>query len=123
MELERQLRKDAAKEREVSRPKTRALRERAPKSSAAPLSFEPDRAPPWRLLDAELRPGAVIEVYTNHHHGWLRGRFEWTPGEAHPWLAINIWDPEGPADEDGLPPWVGEMRCEIPAKALCRWGR
>ena len=67
--------------------------------------------------------GDAIEVYTNGFNGWIRGRFEWS-GEksSRPKIAINVWNPKGPADEDGLPPWVGDLEAEVPADALCRWG-
>lgn len=74
----------------------------------------------WTLDGAELRPGDVIEVFTNQHTQWLRGRFEWDVDNERPSLAINVWDPDGPEDEDGLPPWIGELTCPIPAGAICR---
>ena len=79
----------------------------------------------WRYtLGGEVvMVGDAIEVYTNGFNGWIRGRFEWD-GERQnpPKFAVNIWNPKGPADEDGLPPWVGDLEAELPADALCRWG-
>jgi hypothetical protein len=67
--------------------------------------------------------GDAIEVYTNGFNGWIRGRFEWDGvPETRPKIAVNVWNPKGPADEDGLPPWVGDLEAELPAAALCRWG-
>ena len=68
--------------------------------------------------------GDVVELYTNGANGWLRGRFEWSgePTER-PCFAINLWDPTGPRDEDGLPPWVATLEAPIPAAARLRWPR
>ena len=66
--------------------------------------------------------GTVFEIYTNAGNGWLRGRFEWNGGfDDPPRLAMNIWNPKGPWDEDGLPPWLGDVEIEVPAKAICRF--
>ncbi|MBT3222658.1 MAG: hypothetical protein HN348_26585 [Proteobacteria bacterium] len=74
------------------------------------------------VLDGKiLHVGDVVEVFTNSANGWLRGRFEWSGRlNERPCLAINLWNPHGPRDADGLPPWVGEMVAEIPVRALCR---
>lgn len=77
----------------------------------------------YRLDGTWVVVGDVIEVYTNTANGWLRGRFEWT-GHASdaPRIALNVWDPDGPRDEDGLPPWVGDLEASIPVNAAVRWG-
>ena len=68
-----------------------------------------------------IEVGQPIEVFTNHANRWVRGRFEWSgrAGER-PTLAIHLWDPAGARDADGLPPWVGELITDIPARAVCR---
>jgi hypothetical protein len=72
----------------------------------------------YRLAGRPLRSGDVIEVYTNAANGWIRARFEDHDG---PRVAIHLWDPIGRRDEDGLPPWVGELDAPLPARAVARW--
>jgi hypothetical protein len=77
--------------------------------------------PAWTLDGLALRPGDVLEVYTNAANGWVRGRYEWSGQQGErPVLAVNLWDPHGVRDADGLPPWAGELLAEIPALAVCR---
>jgi hypothetical protein len=75
----------------------------------------------WCLGDRALSVGDPIEVYTNRANGWLRGRFEWS-GRAtdRPRVSVNLWDPDGEADADGLPPWVGELVADIPVHTVVR---
>ncbi len=75
------------------------------------------------LAGAPLAVGSPIEVFTNRANGWVRGRLEWSgrKGEA-PRLAINVWDPAGDLDEDGLPPWVGALETPLPPRARVRRG-
>lgn len=61
----------------------------------------------------------MIELYTNAANGWLRGRFVAVRDGAH--LVINVWDANGPRDEDGVPPFVGEFDAIIPRRATCRF--
>ena len=75
----------------------------------------------YQLGGEIVHVGDVIEVYTNDANGWLRGRFEWNGGaDDGPRIAVNLWDPYGAPDEDGLPPWVGEIDIALPARAICR---
>lgn len=79
--------------------------------------------PAWFLGGHPLRVGDVVEVFTNSANGWLRGRFEWDGGaEDPPRIALNVWDPNGTRDEDGLPPWVGSLDARIPDGARVRRG-
>jgi hypothetical protein len=71
------------------------------------------------LADRPVHIGDVIEVFTNPANGWVRGRFELSSGVAE--LIVNIWDPGGVHDEDGLPPWVGAWGGALPEGAICRW--
>lgn len=74
------------------------------------------------LVERRLRVGTAFELYTNAGNGWIRGRFEWQGGaDDPPRMAVNIWNPKGPWDEDGLPPWIGNVEIEIPANAICRF--
>ncbi len=76
----------------------------------------------YRLLGQPVRSGDVVELFTNLSSGWLRGRFEWSERvDEAPRLAVNLWDPTGPRDEDGLPPWVGELDARLPVGAVLRW--
>ena len=79
-----------------------------------------EKSPAGYLLDGHLLAcGDVIEVYTNRANGWIRGRFEWD-GQGAPRVAINLWDPSGPLDEDALPPWVGDLDASLAPGAICR---
>lgn len=73
------------------------------------------------LAGSPLQPGAIIEVYTNRANGWIRGRYEWSgrPSDL-PRLVVNLWNPHGEPDADGLPPLVGEIDSPIPEGAICR---
>lgn len=73
----------------------------------------------FSLLDQSLRPGDIVEVFTNAANGWVRGRFEVVDGR--PCVFLNVWDPAGDADVDGLPPWVGEWGGPLPDGARCRF--
>ncbi|MFT4627423.1 MAG: hypothetical protein ACI8PZ_006107 [Myxococcota bacterium] len=99
----------------------------APPSSvdAAPLVVDASAGiPVYTLAGRRVRVGDVLELYTNSASGWLRGRFEWTESVAdRPRIAVNLWDPTGPRDEDGLPPWVGALDAPLPAGAMLRWPR
>jgi hypothetical protein len=76
----------------------------------------------YHLGDKQLAVGDTIELYTNHANTWVRGRFEWSGQAAdRPRFAINLWDPDGPQDADGLPPWIGDLEGPLPARAICRW--
>ena len=80
--------------------------------------------PVYTLAGRRVRVGDVLELYTNSASGWLRGRFEWTESVAdRPRIAVNLWDPTGPGDEDGLPPWVGALDAPLPPGAMLRWPR
>jgi len=75
----------------------------------------------YRLAGRALEVGEVIEVYTNTANGWVRGRFEWSGDPSQrPRIAMNLWDPNGQRDEDGLPPWVGDLEATLPERAVCR---
>jgi hypothetical protein len=74
------------------------------------------------LVERRLRVGTAFEMYTNAGNGWIRGRFEWAGDQKDPpKLAMNLWNPKGPWDEDGLPPWIGEAELVVPDKAICRF--
>lgn len=68
-----------------------------------------------------LSVGDTVELYTNRANGWIRGRYEWSGRrDDRPRLAINIWNPHGERDADGLPPWAGEIDAAIPKNGVCR---
>lgn len=85
------------------------------------LGTDDEGHPAWFLEGRALRVGDVVEMYTNAANGWVRGRFEWAGGDAAPRLAMNVWDPTGPRDEDGLPPWIADVEVAVPKRAICRW--
>lgn len=118
---EREARERAAREREARTPPILAGRHASarPAVRGAPLAFRDGR---WCIGEDPLSVGDIVEVYTNRAAGWLRGRFEWD-GEGRPRLGINVWDPHGEVDEDGLPPWVGDLDAVIPERAVVRRGR
>ena len=120
--------------RREGRARTRRLASRERSNADAP-SGPPDLGPRGQRLEMGddggvsrfvlggdfLHVGDVVEVFTNSANGWLRGRFEWSGRvDERPCLAMNLWNPYGSRDADGLPPWVGEMEAEIPPRALCR---
>lgn len=77
----------------------------------------------YRLDETWVVPGDVVELYTNRSNGWIRGRFEWSGRAAErPRLAMNLWDPTGPQDTEGLPTWLGSVELELPEGAILRWG-
>ena len=92
-------------------------------AGAAPLVLEDDDGRPvFRLAGQTVCTADVLELYTNRANGWIRGRFEWTGDPAvRPTLEIHLWDPVGPRDEDGLPPWVATLAAPLPAAARLRW--
>lgn len=76
----------------------------------------------FRLDGTWVLVGDVLELYTNTANGWVRGRFEWSgEREERPRLALNLWDPTGPRDEEGLPPYVGALEAPLPEGAVLRW--
>lgn len=122
--------RQAAKKREADRgnhPGTPKNRGDAPTPGVVDggerLSLGEDRngALKWFLQGRPLSVGDTVELYTNRANGWIRGRFEWS-GLRHerPRIAVNIWNPHGEPDPDGLPPWVGELEAAIPRDAICR---
>ena len=78
----------------------------------------------FRLDGTWVLVGDVVQLYTNTANGWVRGRFEWSGNLAErPRLAMNLWDPTGPRDDDGVPPWVGDLEAVLPPGAILRWAR
>jgi hypothetical protein len=80
------------------------------------------RGRPAYLLDGRvLHSGDTAELYTDSANGWLRGRFAWSgePGDP-PRLLINLWDPKGRRDAEGMPPWIGEWGAPLPPRAALR---
>jgi hypothetical protein len=131
-EAERQARLEEAKRRAdtVANPQGRRVRDDAPAAGFArggePLAFGADEQgdPACFLEGRVVRSGDVVEVFTNAANPWIRGRFDWSgkPDDP-PKLSINVWDPHGARDEDGLPPWIGTMEAAIPRRAVLRWPR
>ena len=73
------------------------------------------------LNDQPLASGAAIELFTNACDGWLRGRLAWSGRvEDPPRMQVPAWNPDGPWNEEGLPPFVGNLDFVIPAQAICR---
>lgn len=116
-----------ARNNRVERPPQRP--EPTPRSRAAPggpleLHTPNDGPARWFLDGAPLQVGDPIEVYTTAANGWVRGRLEWSGHPEDPArLAVNVWDPDGPRDEDGLPPWVGDLDAPLPRGARVRRAR
>lgn len=74
------------------------------------------------LVERRLRVGTAFELYTNAANGWIRGRFEWNGGfDDPPRLVMNMWNPKGPWDEEGLPPLLGCVELVVPSRAICRF--
>ncbi|MBN2799181.1 MAG: hypothetical protein JXX28_08550 [Deltaproteobacteria bacterium] len=97
--------------------------EEPPVDGRAPGAALVRTATGWTLEDAPLSIGDPIEVYTNRSNGWVRGRFEWGGLPDDPgMIAVNVWDPAGARDEDGLPPWVGSLEAALPPRARVRRG-
>jgi hypothetical protein len=123
-DAERASRIEDAKARETRLGHEPVRPSKAAPPAAVPAASAGDRivldGPNATLGGRELHPGAVIEVYTNAANGWLRGRYERADGGP-PRLAVHVWDLLGARDEDGLPPWTGELDAPLPLKATCRW--
>lgn len=103
-------------------PRTRTDAPLRPSAGGERLAFgSGESGPCWLLEGRELAVGDVIEVYTNAANGWIRGRFAWSGGDQDPpRLVINLWDANGARDEDGVPPFVGELDAALPRGATCR---
>jgi hypothetical protein len=116
-------RRAAALEQPLARAAPRNSGESPSTIAAAPLVLgDDDGRPVFRLAGQIVRTADVLELYTNRANGWLRGRFEWSGDPAiRPHLEINLWDPIGPRDEDGLPPWVATLAAPLPVPARLRW--
>lgn len=80
-----------------------------------------DGAAVWFLEGRVVRNDDVVEVYTNRSNGWLRGRFRWSASEGVPQLIVNMWDPTGARDADGLAPLIGTLVCALPIASILRW--
>jgi hypothetical protein len=94
----------------------------AEKGERITRSFDEEQKLRYYLEGRQLGVGDVVELFTTAANGWVRGRFEWTEQEADvPRFAVNLWDPNGVEDEDGLPPWVGSLEAAIPPRAVFRW--
>lgn len=125
--LEREARQKAGLDRSkmVAQPPVRDRADAPLRAAAAgePLAIGQDEtgAVGWFLEGRALRVGDVIEVYTNAANGWIRGKLAWTGVAGAPArISINVWDANGARDEDGLPPWIGELDSAIPKAARCR---
>lgn len=122
VDREKHLRHKAANDEARVKERRATAPSRFSEQSGEPLAFgEGEDGPCWYLEGRSLQIGDVIEVFTNNANSWVRGRFEWGGGKAPPKLAINLWDPNGDSDEDGLPPWIGELESPLPKRAVCRW--
>ncbi len=130
-EAERQARTNEALARAQGGEKVRRVtRDDAPPAGTSrggePLAFgTDDQGDPACFLEGRVvRTGDPVEVFTNSANTWMRGRFDWSGRrDEAPRLSINVWDPVGARDEDGLPPWIGTMEAALPRKAVLRGPR